>query len=708
MSAGEDLDVLWLIVAASLVFTMQAGFACLESGLVRAKNSINVVIKNLVDFLIAGFGFWIAGFAIMFGSTWGGMVGTSDFLFAGGPAWITAFFVFQLMFCGTTTTIVSGAVAERMRFPGYFAVAAVVSLLIYPVIGHWAWGGIESGTAVGWLARSGFVDFAGSTVVHSVGGWLSLAAVLIIGPRRGRFTPESKPIEGHNLPLAVLGVFILWFGWFGFNAGSTLRLTGEIAGIVLNTLLSPVAGGLVALTVSWVRHSKPRVEYPMNGVLAGLVGITAPCHVVDPTGAVLVGAVSGLILAAGVELLDRLRIDDAVAAVPVHLFAGIWGTLAVALVGDPAAWGTGLGRSEQFIVQLTGVAAVGAYAFGAGLLILYLLNRVIPLRASPQDEQVGLNVAEHGANTALLRLLTEMDRQRHDGDFSRPVEIDPETEAGQIAVFYNRVLDRVRDETRKREKAVVDMRRARDAAEQANRSKSHFLASISHELRTPLNAIIGFSELMNQEIFGPVDNARYREYLQDILDSGHHLLTLINDLLDLSKIEAHKYELHEQVVDLEGVVRNTARLVQKAVMDKRLRFDVTIGPDLPPMRCDERVFRQIALNLLSNAVKFTPTGGQVELVLELEPDGRMALIVKDTGVGIPKKDFERVLEPFSQSDSATIAADQPGTGLGLPLTRALARLHGGTMVLRSEPNVGTTVTVRFPHGRVLHKALDVA
>jgi Amt family ammonium transporter len=701
-------DVVWLSFAAILVFTMQAGFACLESGLVRAKNSINVVIKNLVDFLIAAFSFWLVGFGLMFGASWNGVVGTSNFFFdATGSAWFQTFFFFQMMFCGTATTIVSGAVAERMKFAGYFVCAAILSTLIYPLVGHWIWAGADLGEHTGWLAAQGFIDFAGSSVVHSVGGWISLAAILVIGPRTGRFKPEPKEIEGHNLPIAVLGVFLLWVGWFGFNAGSTLQVSDDIPRILINTVLAPVAGGLAALAVTWVRHRKPKVDLIMNGVLAGLVGITAPCHVVGPTGAMLIGAVSGLLLFAGIRALEALKIDDAVSAVPVHLVGGIWGTLAVALIGQSERWNNGHTLWQQLQVQALGVVVVGIFSFGGGFLLLWAVNRVLPLRVSQEDERIGLNVAEHGANTAVLRLLMEMDRQRAEGDFSQPVHVDAETEAGQIATLYNRVLERIRYETKQREKAVRDMRRAKEAAEDANDAKSQFLASMSHELRTPLNAVIGFSELMNQELFGPLGNARYREYVTDIHASGTHLLNLINDLLDLSKIEAHKYELQEQEVDLAVVVLTAARFVQKPVHDKKLRLNTSIPPNLPTVRADERVLRQIVLNLLSNAVKFTPRGGSLDIRVEREPDGRVAITISDTGIGIARKDFARIMEPFGQVDGK-LQREAQGTGLGLPLTRSLVRLHGGTMVLQSEEHVGTRVTVRLPLWRIMREGRNVA
>ncbi|MFQ5973954.1 MAG: ammonium transporter, partial [Alphaproteobacteria bacterium] len=404
--APNLLDVAWLLAAAALVMLMQAGFLCLESGLVRSKNSINVAIKNFIDFCISSAVFWVFGFAFMFGATFGGLLGTSGFFFGGevGP-WLAAFFVFQLVFCGTATTIVSGAVAERLRFVGYLVIATLLSSLIYPVVGHWAWGGLAGGESAGWLERAHFLDFAGSTVVHSVGGWVSLAAIMILGPRIGRFDKTGVPIRGHDVPLATLGVFLLWFGWFGFNGGSTLRVTAEIPFIIMNTTLSGAFGGLSAMFVAWRLTGRPDVGMIMNGSLGGLVGITASANIMTPVAAITVGLIAGVIIVLATMALERLRIDDVVGAFPVHGCGGVWGTLAVALLGDPEAWGTGLGRWEQLGVQATGAVATFVWAFGVSYVVLRIVNRWLPLRAPPEDERIGLNVSEHGESTELIDLL---------------------------------------------------------------------------------------------------------------------------------------------------------------------------------------------------------------------------------------------------------------------------------------------------------------
>ena len=708
MAGANPTDILWLLVATILVILMQGGFLCLESGFVRAKNGTNVAIKNMIDFCVSSLLFWAFGFALMFGASWHGLVGTSWFLFDGGsddlvsPAALMAFFFFQLAFCSTSTTIVSGAVAERMHFSGYFITSAVLSGLIYPLFGHWAWGGAALSDPSGWLVKRGFIDFAGSTVVHSVGGWVSLAAILVIGPRLGRYGKDGHPVQGHNIPMAALGTLLLWVGWFGFNGGSTLRLNDTVPPVLVHTLLAGAAGGIAAMGETWLVQKRPDVGLMLNGMIAGLVAITAPCAVVHVPEAVAIGAVGGLVCVWGQRLLDVLKIDDAVGAIPAHLCAGIWGTLAVALLGDPELWGTGLSRLEQTKIQLIGIGAAGALSFTVAYLFLIVLNVLRPLRVKPDAEAIGLNVAEHGASSALHDLLSAMTHQRETGDFSTPVAVEPGTEAGVVAGGYNLVLNRFNNEVKTREAAAAAYREAKEAAEIANASKSQFLANMSHELRTPLNAIIGFSEVMRTEMFGPMENARYKDYIGDIHRSSTHLLSLINDILDLSKIEANKFELHESEMSFAQQLDTCHRIMLARAREEKVKLVVTVAPHLPNIRADARAVKQIILNLLSNAIKFTPEKGEVHMSAELEPDGRIALVVADTGKGMRKEDIPRALEPFTQigGDSSVFTAD--GTGLGLPLTVALVRLHGGTIVIDSAPGKGTRVTVRFPETRVIH------
>lgn len=453
------MDVLWILIAAALVFLMQAGFLCLESGLVRSKNSINVAAKNIADFALSGAIFWAVGFGLMFGESVSGWFGWGGFFFdADASARDVAVFIFQLMFCGTAVTLVSGAVAERLSFFSYLLVATLISFLIYPVVGHWVWGGVVTGEPAGWLEKMGFVDFAGSTVVHSVGGWVALAAILIIGPRQGRFDVNGRRIPGSNIPMAVLGGMLIWFGWFGFNGGSTLAWTDQVPGILLNTFLASFLGGIAATALKYWQDRYVDVTQMINGVLGGLVAVTANCHVVTPSSAALIGLVGGLIVTLADRGMERMRIDDAIGAVPVHLAAGIWGTLAVALFADLSKLGTGLSRTAQFQVQLTGVVVVGLSAFCVAYLALRWLNLLRPLRVSPKAELVGLNVVEHRVTTEVFDLLSAMQHQQSESDFSTRVPVEPFTEVGQIAQQYNRVIDKVNQEIQQRDEAFSAFR----------------------------------------------------------------------------------------------------------------------------------------------------------------------------------------------------------------------------------------------------------
>lgn len=438
------LDHFWVIISAVLVFLMQPGFMCLESGLTRPKNSINVAIKNLADFVFSVMGFWLAGFGIMFGLSSSGITGTTHFM----PEFednfnLISFFLFQTMFCGTATTIFSGAVAERMKFSSYLAAAVLLSVFIYPLFGHWAWNGIDTGTPAGWLGAAGFVDFAGSTVVHSVGGWIALAILIVIGPRKGRFAPDGKPVDicGSNLPLSVLGTLLLWIGWIGFNGGSTLTMNGKVPGIIVNTVIAAASGSACSLFIGYMFTRISKVSFLINGSLGGLVAITACCHCVAVSESVLIGAVAGVICLIAEEALLHYGIDDAVSAVPVHLGCGIWGTLAVALFGDPNVLGTGLGVVSQLIIQITGIIAAFLVAFLLPLFIIRQMNRFTPIRVSPEDEEIGLNISEHGAKTEAADFFRVMRLQEETGDLSLRVPADPFTDTGVIAARYNKMMD---------------------------------------------------------------------------------------------------------------------------------------------------------------------------------------------------------------------------------------------------------------------------
>ncbi|XPF93573.1 ammonium transporter [Colwellia sp. RE-S-Sl-9] len=453
------MDYSWLLTTAFLVFLMQAGFLCLESGKIRSKNSINVAAKNISDFIVAVTVYWTIGFALMFGESFYGLFGTSEFFFGDDQTpFQISFFIFQMMFCGTAATLLSGAVAERMTYRGYIYGTLILSAIIYPICGHWAWSSIYSDNNQGWLESLGFVDFAGATVVHSVGGSVALAAVLIIGPRLGRFNPKRKFPQGSNLPIAVLGVLLIWLGWFGFNGGSTLALNEQVPSIILNTCISAVFGGIFASMIHNYHHKFIDVSYILNGVISGLVAITACCNSVSAKEAMLIGIIAGVVLYYGTYVIEKLKIDDALGVIPVHLFAGIWGTLAVALFSDLTVLDTGLSRFEQFNAQLIGIFSIFSFSFIVSFILFKIIDHFVPLRVSAKNEMIGMNISEHRASTELIDLLDSMRLQQTEGEFSASVPEEPFTEVGQIAKQYNKVIKRVNNEITQRDNAIDQFR----------------------------------------------------------------------------------------------------------------------------------------------------------------------------------------------------------------------------------------------------------
>jgi Amt family ammonium transporter len=403
----KNADIVWTMVCAALVFFMQAGFAMVETGFTRAKNAGNIMMKNLMDFSMGGIAYWAVGFGLMFGVS-NGWTGWSTFFvdFDNGGIdgqWGYTFWLFQVVFAATAATIVSGAMAERTKFGAYLAYSFVISLVIYPVFGHWAWGNLlntanaDSGS---WLAKRGFIDFAGSTVVHSVGGWAALAGAIIVGPRLGKFTKDGKPriVPGHSLTLAALGVFILFLGWFGFNPGSTTAANGSVARIAVNTMLAGCAGAIAALFISWIKFGKPDIGMTLNGTLAGLVAITAPCATTVPLGSVLIGGIAGIIVIFAVLFFDRIRIDDPVGAISVHGVCGAFGTLAAALFHENLFLGRPFDLGAQLMTQGIGVLTAFAWTFGTCLVLFKLIAMTIGLRVTAQEEIEGLDIGEHGAS----------------------------------------------------------------------------------------------------------------------------------------------------------------------------------------------------------------------------------------------------------------------------------------------------------------------
>ncbi len=444
METKVILDTLWTLIAAMLVFFMNLGFAMVESGFARAKNCVNILSKNFIVFAVSSLGFLVLGWGLMFGDGTP-FVGLKGLWFINGadnsPAvgdaykgvysaisWtsvpLLAKFFFQLVFCGTAATIVSGAVAERIKYKSFIVFSFVMAIVIYPITGHWIWGG-------GWLAKLGMWDFAGSTVVHSVGGWAALAGILVLGPRFGKYTKDGKinPIPGHNMSIATIGVFVLWLGWFGFNPGSTMAADPKaIAHVLMTTNTAAIAATLSSTAIAWLILGKPDLGMTLNGCLAGLVAITAPCAFVSVASSLIIGFIAGILVVLCVIGFDRIKIDDPVGALSVHLANGVFGTLAVGLFAQNGITGAETGNGLLFggglkllRVQFVGVISVGAFVFALSLVAWFVIKAVMGIRVSLQEEIEGLDIGEHG-NSAYPEFLTRKPVYSYVGDSAIGIE----------------------------------------------------------------------------------------------------------------------------------------------------------------------------------------------------------------------------------------------------------------------------------------------
>lgn len=667
-----NINYVWIMISACMVFFMQLGFTSYEAGFAQSKNAISVSIRNLVVFLISSLVFYVLGFGLMFGKTYTGLLGTNHFLTIGvqthpGPLDYT-FFFFELVFAATASTIMTGAIAERSNFISNVTGGIFLVSFIYPVFGHWVWGNLFYPGQFGWLNRIGFIDFAGSTVVHSIGGWFALAGAIFVGPRTGKYNPDgsSNRMGLHNIPLVTLGVFFLWFGWFGFNGGSLLRASADISIVLINTNLAAASAGTSALIFIYIRERRVDAGKLFTAVLAGLVAITAGSSRVYPDGAIYIGLITGVTVSFVQDFIEKvLKIDDPVAAVTVHGVGGALGTLCVAPFAKKATLLVeGGDRLHQLGIQALGVGVAFAWSFGLGMLFFWCLSKIVRLRVSIEEEKKGLNISEYEDVVSWL-------------DFMRITRLQD----------LNVVLEkRVAERTEELQKANI-------ALEKANRLKSEFLATMSHELRTPLNAIIGFAEVLRDEVTGQLSSEQ-KEYLCDIHSSGQQLLNMINNILDLSKIEAGRLELSLEKFHIIEAIREILNMVSESSGKKSIRIYTHIHKDVPPIIADKGKFKQIMFNLLSNAVKFTPENGKV-IIHGHRTNQQVQISVTDTGIGIKPEDMDKVFEAFRQID-ASYTRRYEGAGLGLALTKRLIELHGGKIGVESVYGKGSSFIFTLP------------
>ena len=445
----SQIDTLWVLICTCLVFLMQGGFMCLEAGITRPKNSINIALKNITDMSVAITVFWMFGFGLMFGSSFYGIFGTEYFFFTSDYGAYQVYFLYQAVFVATATSIISGAIAERTKFEAYILIALITSGLVYPIVGHWGWASLviadyAANADPGWLVALGFYDFAGSTIVHSVGGWIALASLIVIGPRTGRFNNTGNIKIYTSFPLAIFGIFLLWFGWFGFNGASNGKLDFNVPSIMMNTFAGGAGGLLIGVLYGYFKEKTISPRAILIAPLAGLVSITASANIIDQGQAITIAALGTLIALKSDEVLERFEIDDIVGAVPVHLVAGIWGTIAVALFGDiDNDFFNNATRFDVFKSQLIGILSIGLFAFISTFLILKTVNKFYKLRVTASEEELGLNISEHDENTTELDLIKFLKTQIKTKDLKLRTNQDPFTNFGIIGYYVNQMLTKL-------------------------------------------------------------------------------------------------------------------------------------------------------------------------------------------------------------------------------------------------------------------------
>jgi len=688
--------VVWMLICAVLILFMQGGFLLLEAGTVRSKNSINVAQKNAADFVICGMVFFLFGFQLIFSrgdNPYFGQGGL-DVLMNNGS--ILVVMIFQFGFCATSATIISGAVAERMRFRSYLVLTILVSAIIYPLFAHLVWGNAIFSDNPAYLADKGFIDFAGSTVVHSSAAWVALAAIIVLGARNGRFNQDGRAqeITGNSSVFAFFGAIILLIGWVGFNAGGIMPVAPQLPEIIANTIVAASFGATTGMILGVIRDKgafKPSAT--INGLIGGLVATTAGISVISLSSAAILGMIGGSVAILGASLIaNNLKLDDPLDVVAVHGMAGVSGTLLVSLFAQEELL-LNSSRWDQFLVQFEGVVINFIWSFGVAYLFLKIMDSFWALRVNHDEELRGLNSSEHGVSLGVDRLRFAIDEVlEKDEKLIEPelgnltLDIEDGEQSAEVTTAFNAIL--VKYTT-----TISKLKNLRKKAEAAERAKSEFLANMSHEIRTPMNGVMGMAELLVKTELTPKQSM----FTDVIVKSGTALLTIINDILDFSKIDAGQMELDPAPFRLIESIEDVATLVSSKVAEKDLELIVRVNPDLPDYLVgDVGRIRQIVTNLMGNAVKFTEQGHvyvNVEGTVETGVEGsttiaKLHFSVEDTGVGIPTDKVDSIFNKFSQADTSATRKHE-GTGLGLSIASSLVQLMGGKIGVKSEYGIGS-------------------
>jgi Amt family ammonium transporter len=709
----------WSLVCSGLVFLMQAGQASVEVARTRGKNNADVIATGFARFLVATLAFWAIGYALMAGQNWRGFAGTSGFLHDGAAGGGDGGFLFHTMLAGVVVAVASGATAERMRYvPGLIG-AAVVAGLVYPVVGHWMRGG---GTDdAGWLAEMGFIEFAGATSVHSVGGWCALATLILTGARRDRFDARRMPVQANGIPFAMLGTLLILLGGFGLTAGSAGSDGVLAARAVVNMLLAAASGGFAVLVLT-VRVPRLAGLFDLfGGSVAGLVAISASAAVATPATAAALGAVGGLVALFGRHLLESFRIDDAIGAVPVHLFAGMWGTIAAAFVTPPHLLPAGHSLYGQFLVQTLGIALVGIWAFGVPFIAMAAVRHFIGLRVDADAERRGLNLAQHGIVTDMAILTGRLGLYRKTADLTDLFD-GSDSDLGDIARDFNRAVDRFRGElTRARRRIgpegatggapgrMLSIEREEDELRVATEEVN----MVTDQLAQAAPLVIG--AVAPKDRFVRALQATFEAPIRDFADLERRIRTerderVLGEMIETARERsaglARKLAAFVDFADAatadeppRSVDFGLREMVADVIQDFAERASVggvllvrSVDDDAARICAHPGSIRKILRRLVDNAIRFNQQGGLVEVTATRDGD-TLRIVVADTGCGMTPTHVARILDPFRAEIDP---AGGPEPGVGLALIARLAMLHGGRFTIDSKPGIGTKACLEFP------------
>jgi len=678
---------------------LYGGFLCLKSGQARSKNSTHVAMRSLIDFGLCVLIFWFFGYSIIYGDSVSGLYGKA-FIFTQlhkEPLIKVSFYFFQAVFSVMAVSIYSGSVSERMGFKAYLFMVTFIAMLVFPLYAHWSWNGLNSDTtAGGWLHNLGFIDFAGSTTVHSLGAWVALASLKSLG-EKSKTDNLNYPLRASNLPFAVLGVLLLWAGWFGIHIGFCLFRNIPLSNVIVNTLLAGAAGMIFSLLGGWVSRLTVRVDFVINGTVAGLVSISASAHIVSTSSAFFIGSTGGIVMIMTKYIIEKYMVDDTVEVTTAFLAPGIWGTLAVAIFANKELIEITNSPTPQLIIQLVGVLVCAIWAWGLCFLYLKCLKYLFSIGISDEDEAIGLDKAELSESHSLQDLYQTMDMQMTTGDLSVRANVDPYTEVGNIAEHYNRVmasLEKINFEMRKKDiESSIQNELTVEAISSAKlASIGELAAGVAHEINNPLNGMINYAQLT----LDSTDQSK-KEYLNELIIEGKRIAEIVDNLLDFSRQNEEK----DSAISCTDVYHSSMQLMKNQLKKDGTKVIINPGAVLPLVLFKSGELKQVFINLLSNAnhalnQKYPKFHEDKIITINFHHLQNMVEIsINDNGCGMDKDTLKKIFTPFYSTKEKG-----EGTGLGLPICHKIITKNGGDIKVESTLHQGSKVIFTLPvkHG----------